>query len=146
MRDWHSKDMFSERPWRLPPFAPPFPYHLTHHRHLRHFMPYTLEATDTEYIITMLLPGYDVKNVTVSVKDNNILIEARKEPQAEEKKPRKIRSVGGFLWRRPHVETLIPVREAVDATTVKAKLSRGLLTVTFAKGERTKIGVEEQEE
>ncbi len=115
----------------------------------RHFMPYTLKASETEYLITMPLPGYDSTEVEVSVKGRSVLIEARK----ERKKPgdrgngyRKIRSVGDFLWRKRHVRVLVPVHEKIEPETVKAKLSKGLLKVTFKRTPGTKVDVVEVEE
>lgn len=112
------------------------------------FMPYDLEETDGEYIVTTALPGFEVKNIDVSVKGNTILIEAKKEIPTEEvdpeKKTRKITSMGGFIWSRPLISVKVPVAEEIDSESVKAKLSRGILKITFKKIPGKKVNVEEE--
>jgi HSP20 family molecular chaperone IbpA len=120
-------------------------------------MPYDLSQTKEEYIVTMPLPGFDVKEIQVSVKGSNILIEANKveakkdeSSNTEDKKvdtstaePETVVSIGRLFWDKPHVEVNIPVKEEIDPGHVKAKLSRGLLSVRFQKKPSTKINVEE---
>jgi HSP20 family molecular chaperone IbpA len=108
-------------------------------------MLYSLEATDTQYIVKTPLPGHDVKDVNVSVKKNHLLIETRQDSEEEvpHEKVRKIRSFGEFFWNKPRVELMIPVHEEIDPNTVQAKLSRGILTVTFTRTPGTKVEVQE---
>ena len=72
-------------------------------RQLQSWMPYDLEESDTEYFITIPLPGFDVKDINVSVKDKEILIEATK-PKEEKKdndeKTKKIYNWGDYIWNR----------------------------------------------
>ena len=140
------RDKFSPIHRHLPPFmGSPFGHGF---RDWRHFMPYTLKASATEYLITMPLPGFDRENVDVSVKGHHILIEARKErkkPEEGKKGYRKIRSVGGFLWKKRYIHVLVPVPEKIEAESVKAKLSKGVLTVTFKRTPGTKINVDVEE-
>ncbi|MFX1293950.1 MAG: Hsp20/alpha crystallin family protein [Promethearchaeota archaeon] len=137
----HCSDRF--RHWFHRPKAPKFLHKMFHK--WRSFMPYSVEATKTEYIIKMPLPGHDVKNIEVSVKKNCVLIEthAPQEEKKKEEQPRKIKGFGEFLWNKPNVEVMIPLEDEIDPDTVKAKLSRGILTVTIARRPGTIIDIEE---
>ena len=111
------------------------------------FMPYDLEEEDTSYFVTMPLPGFETKEIEVSVSGSDILIEARheKSPESsEEKPPRKIVSMGHYLWDRP-IKVKIPVDEEIDPEKVKARLKRGLLKVEFPKLPKKTVPVEETE-
>lgn len=115
---------------------------------LQNFVPYDLDETEdgNEYIVTMALPGYDVKEIEVSVKGNNILIEANKDAtNKEEEKTKKIVTMGSIFWDRPHLSVKIPVNEEIDTENVQAKLSKGILKIRFKKIPGTKINVEEQD-
>ena len=121
------------------------------------FMPYDLSQTKEEYIVTMPLPGFDVKEIQVSVKGSNILIEANKpeikknnsQPNGEKTQepnptePETVVSIGRIFWDKHHIEVNIPVKEEINPENVKAKLTRGLLTVRFQKKPGTHIKVEE---
>jgi HSP20 family molecular chaperone IbpA len=113
------------------------------------FMPYELEEGKDEYIVTMPMPGFDAKDLEVSVKGETILIEAKKtenissEPSKETESTKKIISMGRFLWDRPYIKVTIPVHEEIDPEQVKAKLLKGILTIRFKKIPSTKIEVKE---
>jgi len=113
--------------------------------------PYDLAETDDEYILTMPLPGYYAKDISVSVKGSDVLVEAERKAEAtkeeaptqSESKPRPIISMGEYTWNRPRIETRIPVKDEIDAENVKARLDRGILTVRFKKKPAAKIAVAE---
>ncbi len=111
------------------------------------YMPYDLEEDEKTYYVTMPLPGYDVKDIQVSVKGNTILIEAEKEENeksdTEMKKRKKIMNMGGLIWNRP-IEVKIPVQDEIDPDKVKAKLKKGLLEVKFTKIPGTSIKIDEE--
>ncbi|HUX99015.1 MAG TPA: Hsp20/alpha crystallin family protein [Candidatus Deferrimicrobium sp.] len=143
----HHRDMFGECGFRFPhdhTWGPHMREKMFHRA--RRFWPYSLKATDTEYIIEMPLPGLDVADIKVSVKKNKVFIETHREkPIKEEGKeaPQLIRSFGGFFWKKPRVATVIRVDDEINPDTVKAKLLRGILTVTLARTPGNKINVEE---
>ncbi|MDD1778055.1 MAG: Hsp20/alpha crystallin family protein [Candidatus Helarchaeota archaeon] len=133
-------------PW----FGPKFDHHRHHMFHQMRqmwgaFVPYELEESHTEYIITMPLPGFDLNEIDVSVKENTILVEAQK-PEAPEapKEPqnRKIWSFGAFLWKRSNIATKIALPEKIKPDSVKAKLAKGILTITVEKIPGTKVPIE----
>lgn len=111
--------------------------------------PYDLAETDEEYLLTIPLPGYEAKDVAVSVKGNHVLIEAErkettpKEGPADAKKLHPIVSMGEYTWNRPRIEAKIPVKDEIDTENVKARLDRGILTVRFKKKPAAKISVAE---
>ncbi len=117
-----------------------------------------LPRLTTPILSTMPLPGFDTKEIEVSVKGNSILIEAKRtepdHPASETETetanedqnqdgPRPIVSFARFFWDKPHVEVEIPVKEEIDPDNVKAKFVRGMLTITFHKKPSTKVPVEE---
>jgi HSP20 family protein len=112
------------------------------------FMPYDLEEDDDSYWITMPLPGFESKEIEVSVRGSDILIEAHheNEPDSPEEKPtRKAVSMGRYIWNRP-IKVRIPVTEEIDPEKVKARLKRGLLNVEFPKLPKKSVPVEEDKE
>jgi HSP20 family molecular chaperone IbpA len=113
------------------------------------FMPYDLSQTDDQYLVTMPLPGFESKNIQVSIKGKSILIEAtkpeiKKEETSDksENGPKTILSIGRFIWDKNHVEVEIPVDEDIVPDNAKAKLVHGMLNVTFKRKPGTKVNVE----
>ncbi len=152
---------FTHHPAR-PGHSPPFHLGLAFGKEILHEVmknlggcclptPYDLAETDDEYILTMPLPGYEAKDVSVSVKGNDILVEAERKAEATKEeapapttnKPRPIVSMGEHTWNRPRIEAEIPVKDEIDAENVKARLDRGILTVRFKKKPAAKIAVAE---
>ncbi len=132
-----------------PPWVgPKFDHHVFHRmRHMMRaaFVPYELEESHTEYIITMPLPGFDINEIAVSIKENNILVEAQKPeaPEApKEPQPRIIWSWGAFLWKRSSAAVKIALPEQIKPDSVKAKLAKGILTITVEKIPGTKVPIE----
>jgi len=101
-----------------------------------------LDVTDTDGVIevTAELPGLEEKDVNVSVEDGSLTIAGEKKAQSEKKEKNYVyseRSYGSFVRR-------IPLPAGVDPKSVKAKMAKGLLTVTVAKpssAQPTKIEV-----
>lgn len=127
--------------WKGPGFFP-FPHPGGIHRmkhHWRTFMPYDIDETATQYIITMPLPGFDAKDLDVSVKGNYLYIDAKKpETEVTDTKPRKHRR----FWNRPHISVKIYIDEEIKPESVKAILSKGLLTITVEKVPGTKVDIQ----
>lgn len=116
----------------------------------RNFMPYELQETKTEYFVIMPLPGFESKEVGVSVSDNTIYIEAhRKQEEKSEKelkdeeKPEIVVSWGRPIWDRQDIEVSIPLKAEIEIDSVKAKLTRGILNVRFMKKPRKSVSVDE---
>ena len=109
-------------------------------------VPYDLDETNDEYILTIPMPGFDTKEIDVSVKGNAILVEGnRKEEDVKEEttgsnEKKRLVSMGNFLWNKPRVE--IPLDDEIDPDNISAKLDRGILTVRLVKKPRAKIPVE----
>lgn len=131
---------------------PEFEHHPRHHffhkmqRMFSSFVLYDLEETSTEYIVTMPLPGFDISEIDVSVKENAIYVEAQKAetPEAtKEPQPRKLRSWGDLLWNRSNMSVKIALPDSINPDSVKAKLAKGILTVTVEKIPGTKVPVEQ---
>ena len=130
---------------------PEFDHHPRHHffhkmqRMFSSFVLYDLEETSTEYIVTMPLPGFDLNEIDVSVKENSIYVEAQKPEASEapkEPQPRKLWSWGDLLWNRSHMAVKIAMPETINPDSVKAKLAKGILTITVEKIPGTKVPIE----
>jgi HSP20 family protein len=99
--------------------------------------------TDNAIEVTTELPGLDEKDVEISVADGMLTIRGEKKTEKDERKKsyRLIeRSYGAF-------ERAIAVPEGVDASKVKAKMSKGVLKVEVpkpaaAKAQQVKIAAE----
>lgn len=111
------------------------------------FMPYDLEETENEYVITMPLPGFSAENIDVSISGKNISIEAnppkKETPPEGTSLPKKIVSMSEFVWNRP-IRVDVPVNEEIEGEEVKAHLKNGLLSVKFHKKPKKTIKVEEE--
>jgi HSP20 family molecular chaperone IbpA len=112
----------------------------------QNYMPYDLEETKNEYIVTMPLPGFEVKDIEVSVRGSEILIEARKEkePIAEGvDQPIKLEKQASWILNRP-ISVKIAVQSGIDPEKVKARLKLGVLKVSFTKLPKTTIDIDEE--
>lgn len=114
---------------------------------MRSFMPYDLQETNQQYIVEMPLPGYESKNIEVSVRGTQIAIDASydgESPQFEGKNPQDFMRMGAFFWKRP-IHVKIDVAEEIDPAKVKARLNRGILHIEFEKIPMQSIPIEDQE-
>ena len=112
----------------------------------QNYMPYDLEETKNEYIVTMPLPGLEVKNIEVSVRGSEILIEAKKEQKPIEEgveQPINLEKQASWILNRP-ISVKIAVQSAIDPEKVKARLKLGVLTVNFTKLPKTTIDIDEE--
>jgi HSP20 family protein len=87
-----------------------------------------------DIVAELELPGLDAKNVDVSVEDDHLIVEGRRQRNgqyADEEQYYTERAYGGF-HRIVHLPT------SVDPDKVIADLKDGILTVTLPKKERAK--------
>ena len=99
-----------------------------------------------EYIVTMPLPGLEVKDIEVSVRGSEILIEAKREQKPIEEgveQPVKLEKQASWILNRP-ISVKIAVQSAIDPEKVKARLKLGVLTVNFTKLPKTTIDIDEE--
>jgi len=109
----------------------------------QNYMPYDFDETKNEYIVTMPLPGLEVKDIEVSVRGNEILIEARKEKEPieeGEEQPIKLEKQASWILNRP-ISVRIAVQSEIDPEKVKARLKLGVLKVNFTKFPKTTIDI-----
>lgn len=88
-----------------------------------------VKESDKELIITAELPGVEEKDIDVSLSDNTLTIRGEKKAEKEEKGDNYYvseRSYGNF-------SRSFTLPYEVDADAIKAKFSKGVLTVTFPK-------------
>ncbi len=112
----------------------------------QNYMPYDLEETKNEYIVTMPLPGLEVKDIEVSVRGNEILIEAKREQKPVEEgveQPIKLEKQASWILNRP-ISVKIATQSAIDPKKVKARLKLGVLKVNFTKLPKTTIDIDEE--
>jgi len=89
---------------------------------------------DDEVHVEAELPGMDAQDFEVSFQNNAILLKGEKKlcKEGENGSYRKIECRYGSFHR------VIPVSSEVDEDTIKAKLEKGLLTLTMSKKEEAK--------
>ena len=112
----------------------------------QNYMPYDLEETKNEYIVTMPLPGLEVKDIEVSVRGSEILIEAKREQKPVEEgveKPIKLEKQASWILNRP-ISVKIATQSGIDPEKVKARLKLGVLKVNFTKLPKTTIDIDEE--
>ena len=86
---------------------------------------------DTAFEITVDLPGYDSKDVSVTLRNGNVVIKGEKSEEKQDKAKDyylKERQYGAF-------ERSFAVPETVDTAKVDAAFRNGVLTVTLPKSE-----------
>ncbi len=108
---------------------------------MMNWMPYDVKVEDGEVIVIVPLPGYEQKDVKVSVKGNELLIRTIKETEDTEGESEPREYSRSYLWERP-IDMKIPFNQDIDPTTVKARLEKGLLRVRFQKEEPTDVEVD----
>ncbi|MEW6981232.1 Hsp20/alpha crystallin family protein [Colwelliaceae bacterium 6471] len=88
-----------------------------------------IEQKDTCYIVRADIPGVNPKDIKVSLDNNNLIIEGKRETQAEEHKEnyRRVERFYGSFYRSFHLP------DASDAKKVEAHCKNGVLEVTIPK-------------
>ena len=88
-----------------------------------------LDDKGGEFCLTAELPGFEVKDVTLEIKDGSLRIAANREDSKEE------RSDTMLLRERRSgsIERLVPLPQAVEMDKATASLKEGVLTVTLPK-------------
>lgn len=94
-----------------------------------------IAATDTEYTLTVELPGVDEKDVSIELDGDTLKIRGEKKQEKEEKEKdyhRIERSYGAF-------QRILSLPEDARSDGISAKFAKGVLSVTIprAKGEKT---------
>ncbi len=111
-------------------------------------MPYDIQEHENKVIITVPLPGYGKDDVNISVRGKELLIQADRDdiPQMDIDTPEFQRKMGNrFFWARP-IDMRIPVGSEIPPETVKAKIEKGLLEVSFEKTQSKNVKIEVEEE
>lgn len=83
---------------------------------------------ETNYIIELLVPGFDKEDFVISASDNQVQIKAGKEFSVPEGY-----TVVQPLHRSDKIERSFRFRQAISATDVQATVSKGILTLTVPK-------------
>lgn len=84
---------------------------------------------DDSYVITVTIPGLDEKKVTVELVDQTLTIAYSHDEENENKSGKLIRQeYSHYSFRRS-----ITLPRDVDTASVKAKASKGILTITMKK-------------
>jgi len=90
-----------------------------------------VKETEKEVVAEVELPGFDPKNVEVSVKDGVLRVSGKMDEEKEEKEK-------GY-WRkeirRGSFERMVRLPVAVKETAVEATYEKGILTIVMPKAE-----------
>ncbi len=84
---------------------------------------------DSAFEITAELPGIDAKNLTVTLRNGNVVIKGEKEEEKEEK------SKDYYLHERQFgsFERAFTIPEGVEPDKIEASFAKGVLTLTLPK-------------
>lgn len=88
-----------------------------------------LAERDEEFVVTVDLPGYETDDIELTIADDTLRIEADREVESEEEGDQYIRQER----RMESVSRSIAFPEPVDAESVTASHTNGVLTVTVPK-------------
>lgn len=93
-----------------------------------------VSETDSEFEISMELPGIDEKDIELGISDGVLTLKAEKKAQREEKKK------DYHLTERSYgsVRRSFRIPEGVDSDKIKAAFSKGVLEVTLPKTKEAK--------
>ncbi len=109
------------------------------------WMPYDVSKESDNIVVTMPLPGFNIEDITLSVKKNELMVEAKKDyhDQKEGKLPEN--AIGGkFFWDRP-ISMKITTHQEIPIDKIKASLKKGLLRVRFPVEKAHKVHIEPDE-
>jgi HSP20 family protein len=109
----------------------------------RLFPKMNVKETDTSYIVEIALPGFDKKNIKLTLESNRLRIESKLTKNKNETNDNfLIREISSRCFMRT-----IPFPKEVDIASGKSSMSNGVLTVTVnkEKEEKTKEVVLEVE-
>lgn len=98
-----------------------------------------VHETDSEFVLTMEMPGVEKKNIHVAIENDQIVITGEKTEKVETKGLLR-REIRSERFRRSFL-----LDPSVDRDKIKAKLEDGVLKVTLPKGVGTvgrKISIE----
>jgi len=88
-----------------------------------------LVENEKDYKVKADLPGISKKDVSISIDNNSLIIEANREEEKEEKK--------GSYYRcerySGNYKRSIALTEQCDANSIKAEFKNGVLTITIPK-------------
>lgn len=93
-----------------------------------------VSESDTEYEISVELPGVDEKDIELDVSDGMLMMSAEKREEREEKKKNYHLSERSYGM----VKRGFRVPEGVDVSKIKAGFSKGVLRVTLPKTREAK--------
>ena len=93
-----------------------------------------ITGTDNEITITADLPGIDVKDVKIDVRDNVLTISGERKEESEKKEKNCYRSERFF----GSFQRSFALPDGLDQEKVKAAYKNGVLTVTIPKSEKVK--------
>lgn len=94
--------------------------------------PVDLFETEEEFVLTAELPGVERKQIDLQVKDHALLLKGQRNPGAEVSQQvyHRLERPSGVFERR------FSLPGEIDAETIRANLSEGVLTVTLPKKQR----------
>lgn len=95
--------------------------------------PINVKERPQDYLISAELPGIDKKNVEISLENNMLTIQGKREEHKEEKDEKFLRiesSSGSFLRR-------ISLPDSVDTEKASADFKNGMLEITLPKSKAT---------
>ncbi len=92
--------------------------------------------SDKDYVLNIELPGYDKKDISITLEDGYLIVEAKKESKVDEKDEN-----GRYIRRERYlgnVSRSYYIGE-IDEKNIKANFDKGILSLSYPKEEMQKI-------
>ncbi|MFO7794524.1 MAG: Hsp20/alpha crystallin family protein [Promethearchaeati archaeon] len=144
-------------------FGEEFPYmlkdmlgYMKHHmKRFEGWVPYDIEDSESDYMISVPLPGLSREDLEVSLISSNLNIKAQRKGNKEDVKKNHFRHPefrrGDFLkdiftsiWKRD-VNLDIPLPSNADEDSIKSKMKDGLLRIKIGKKPPKKVDINTEE-
>jgi HSP20 family protein len=96
---------------------------------VKNFVKADIEETDKNYIINIDVPGFEKKDIKLTIENNNLKIKAEKKVEEETKKK--------YLYTERSIiknfERSFVLGENVDSSKIEAKVDKGVLEIVLPK-------------
>ena len=91
---------------------------------------------DDSMVVCMELLGWDREDVTVSVEDDELVVEGRRQGRDTQDDRRTSRDLPRGMYRAERFFRRVPLPGVVDATKIRAKFKNGILDIRVPLPER----------
>jgi HSP20 family protein len=93
-----------------------------------------IHKTENEYQVTLELPGYEQKDISVNIENNNLKItgEIKKEEKSDTK------TIHKEIYSQTRFERNVSLSNQIDVEKISAKINNGILKIELPLSEKAK--------